>query len=173
MKPILISAGHSDTDPGACANGLKESEVCLDFRDLVAHYLTDAGVAFTRDGAKGENLSLTQAVRMMPSRGLAVEFHLNAAESSLATGVETLSQPKDFEFGAKLCKVISERLMIRNRGAKHEDSGQHTRLAFVRAGGIIVELFFVTNKDDVAAYESCKWLLAKDVASALIEEASK
>ena len=173
MKPILISAGHSDTDHGACANGLKEADVVLDFRDMVAHYLSEAGVAFTRDGAKGENLSLTQAVRMMPSRGVAVEFHLNAAENKSATGVETLSQPKDYEFCNELCAAISSRLMIKNRGAKPANSGQHSRLAFVSAGGIIVELFFVSNKDDVAAYESCKWLLAKDVAGLLIKEASK
>ena len=173
MKPILISAGHGGNDPGAVANGLKEADVCLEFRDMVAHYLTQAGVAFTRDGAKGENLTLNQAVRLMPSRGIAVEFHLNASDNSSATGVETLSQPKDFELGNEICEAVHNRLMIRNRGAKPEGSGQHSRLAFVRAGGIIVELFFVTNKDDVKAYESAKWVAAKDIAALLIKEAKK
>lgn len=173
MKHILISAGHSEKDPGACANGLKESEVCLDFRDLVAHYLAEAGVAFTRDGAKGENLSLTQAIRMMPSRGIAVEFHLNSFSNKTATGVESLSGDALKPLGAKLCAAISERLGITNRGAKGEGSGQHSRLAFVSAGGLILELFFVSNPSDVAAYQAKKWLVAKDVANILIEEARK
>lgn len=171
FKPVLISAGHNSKDPGAVANGLREADVVTEFRDMVAHYLSEAGVAFVRDGAKGENLTLTQAIRMMPSRGVAVEFHLNAAANKAATGVETLSQAKDKEFGGRLCAAISTRLGIANRGAKGESAGQHSRLAFVSAGGLILELFFVSNPNDVAAYQAKKWLVARDVAELIIEEA--
>lgn len=170
MKPIFISAGHSNKDPGAAANGLTEARVVTEFRDLVAFYLDQAGVAYTRDGNKGDNLPLSEAVKLIPKGGIAVEFHLNAATPA-ATGVETLSAPKDFDLGGKLCSAISERLGIKNRGAKPEGSGQHSRLAFVQGGGIIVELFFITNKSDIAAYDGVKWLLAKDVANVLIEAA--
>lgn len=173
MKPILISAGHSDKDPGAVGNGLREADVVTEFRDMVAHYLAEAGVAFTRDGAKGENLPLSQAIRMMPSRGISVEFHLNSFSNKTATGVESLSSDALKPLGAKLCAAISARLGITNRGAKGEGSGQHSRLAFVSAGGLILELFFVSNPNDVAAYQSKKWLVAKDVANILIEEARK
>lgn len=173
MKPIFISAGHSAADPGAVSGKTTEADVVLEFRDMVAHYLADAGVAFTRDGAKGENLSLSQAIRMMPSRGIAVEFHLNSFSNNTATGVESLSGDALKPLGAKLCAAISARLGIANRGAKGEGSGQHSRLAFVSAGGLILELFFVSNPGDVEAYQAKKWLVAKDVANILIEEASK
>lgn len=171
MRPIFISAGHSAQDPGAVGNGVTEAAVVLEFRDLVAHYLEQAGVQFGRDGVKGENLPLREAVKRIPKDGVAVEFHLNAAASPGATGVETLSSDAHKAFGVGLCNVIASRLGIRNRGAKGEASGQHSRLAFVQAGGVIVELFFVTNPADLTAYQAVKWLLAKDVAAYLIEAA--
>lgn len=167
MKPIFISAGHGASDPGAVAYGRSEAAVVLDFRDMVAHYLPEA----LRDGVKGENLPLSQAVKMVPKGGVAVEFHLNAAESPAATGVETLSSLDNAILGGKLCKAVSARLGIRNRGAKGERSGQHSRLAFVQAGGIILELFFLSNPNDLAAYDAKKWLVAKDVAEILREAA--
>lgn len=173
MRSIFISAGHSAQDPGAVGNGVTEAAVVLEFRDLVAHYLQLAGAMFDRDGAKGENLPLREAVKRIPRGGLAVEFHLNAAASPSATGVETLSAAGLKPFGAGLCAVIAARLGIRNRGAKGEDAGQHSRLAFVQAGGVIVELFFVSNPADLAAYQAVKWLLAKDVAHYLIQQAAE
>lgn len=173
MKKIFISAGHGGGDPGAAANGKTEAAVVLEFRDIVAHYLGVAQVAFSTDGEKGENKPLRDAVKMFSKRDVAVEFHLNAAASPVATGVETLSAEKDKAFGADICRVVSSQLGIANRGAKGESSGQHSRLAFVQAGGVIVELFFITNKNDLAAYEAVKWVLAKEIAKALVKEASK
>lgn len=171
-KRIFLSAGHGGSDPGATAFGRTEASIVLEFRDLVAHYLNEAKAPFERDGKRGESVPLRDAVKMIRKTDLAVEFHLNAASPS-ATGVETLSHPKDYAFCRKLCDVIASRLKIRNRGAKPENSGQHSRLAFVQAGGIICELFFLTNKDDIAAYDAVKWLLAKEVALCLIEESKK
>lgn len=172
MRHIFISAGHSDTEPGAVANEVQENTVAEGFRDLVAFYLAREGVKFSMDGEKGENLPLSKAVKLIPKDSVAVEFHLNADPTS-ATGVETLSSPKDYALGNKLCQAVSARLGIRNRGAKPENSGQHKTLAFVQAGGLILELFFITNKGDRQAYEEVKWLLAKEVANVLIEEAGK
>ncbi|MEO6657919.1 MAG: hypothetical protein ABIM73_06560, partial [Arenimonas sp.] len=65
---------------------------------------------------------------------------------------------------------LSNSLGIRNRGAKPENARQHHRLAFVQAGGIIVELFFITNGNDLLAYDAKKWLAARAVAEVLLED---
>lgn len=171
MRKIFISAGHSDTDPGAIANGVREADIAREFRDLVGFYLDKAGVDFIMDGQKGVNIPLKEAIKLVPEDGVSVEFHLNAAPG--ATGVETLSAPKHFDLGNELCRTVSKRLGIRNRGAKPENSGQHKTLAFVQAGGLILELFFITNPNDLAAYNAVKWVLAQEVAQVLIKEASK
>lgn len=171
MKQIVITAGHSNSDPGAIGGQLKEAHVVTDFRNIVAFYLERAKVPFITDGEGSDNKPLSQAVKLITPDSIAVEFHCNSFTKPSATGVETLSAAKDYELGRKLCEAVSETLGIVNRGAKSEDSGQHSRLAFVRAGGIILELFFISNPDDVRAYLDRKWLAARAVADVLIEAA--
>ncbi|MGJ8522510.1 N-acetylmuramoyl-L-alanine amidase [Carnimonas sp. R-84981] len=167
-KSLLISAGHSDTDPGAIANGYHEADIVLEFRDLLADYLSSRVVAAT-DGEKGQNLPLTQAIALAQQHDVALEFHCNAATAT-ATGCETLSRPQDFDFGNLLCATIASTLGIANRGAKGSGAGQHSRLGFVDDGhGIIVELFFITNAQDLAAYFAHKEALVTALGDLLID----
>lgn len=164
---VYLSAGHSNADPGAVAFGRKESDIAVEFRNIVSFYLTREGVEHDLDGLGTVNLPLAEAVRGAKRHPIAVEFHCNAAASLSARGVETLSKPKDYKQGGRICAAISDSLGIPSRGAKPEASGQHHRLAFVQAGGIIVELFFLTSKADLAAYDARKWLAGKAVAEVL------
>lgn len=173
MKSIFLSAGHSGSDPGAVANGRREADIAVEFRNLVSFYLLRAGVPHELDGQGTENLPLREAVVRARRHPIGVEFHCNAAASAQATGVETLQADKHYRLGADICAALAGTLGIRNRGAKPENAGQHHRLAFVQAGGIIVELFFLTNPGDLAAYDARKWLAARAVADVLIEEATK
>lgn len=168
---LFISAGHSHSDPGASAFGFTEADICLDFRDLLADYLRDK-LVFSKDGERGKNLPLRQAVRMAAKHDLAVEFHCNAA-GPLASGVETLSHPEHYPLGTKLCQAVAKVLGIPNRGAKPEDSGQHSRLAFISdGGGIIVELFFLTNKSDLSKYIAKRGEVVKAIGEVLLDEVS-
>ena len=173
MRRIFISAGHGAGDPGAVANGRSEASVVTEFRDLVAGYLEAFGVHYAMDGLTGVNIPLRDAVKMIRPGDIAVEFHLNAASHPGATGVETLGGLATKELCTALCEVISTRLKIKNRGTKPENAGQHQRLAFVQAGGSIVELFFLTNPSDVASYEAAKRLLAKEIATVLQDYARR
>ena len=170
-KTLFISAGHSDADPGAVGNGYTEANIVLEFRDLLAEALRARGVEFSKDGEPGQNLPLSKAWRMAAEHDIALEFHCNAFHTPKATGVETLSRPSNMELGLSICRAISKTLGIANRGAKGEGSGQHSRLAFVSSGGgIIVELFFISNPDDVAKYQRWKLQLAEVLADLLAEE---
>lgn len=183
MRSIYVSAGHSDTDPGAVTKQevgcdvygrplvllRKEADIAVEFRNMVSFYLAREGVPHEMDGHGTQNLPLREAARQAMQHPVAVEFHTNAFHLPSATGVETLSGPGDTALGGRICEAVATALDIRNRGAKPEDAGQHHRLAFVRAGGIIVELFFLTNPVDLAQYDARKWLAARDVAQVLID----
>lgn len=171
MKSVFLSAGHSGVDPGAVAFGRREADIAVEMRNILSFYLHRAGVPHELDGAGTENLPLSQAVTMARKHPIAVEFHCNAGPET-ASGVETLSSSGDLSLGSRLCHAISDALKIRNRGAKPENAGQHHRLAFVQAGGIIVELFFLTNPNDLHAYDTRKWLAARAIADVLIWEAN-
>jgi N-acetylmuramoyl-L-alanine amidase len=174
MKTIFLSAGHSTTDAGAVAYGRTEADIVEDFRNIVSRCLSDASVAHTVDGKGDANIPLRDAVTIAAKHDIAVEFHCNASSNKQAGGVETLSGPKHMALGARLCHAISSTLGISNRGAKPENAGQHHRLAFVSTGGgIIVELFFLTNPNNLYSYEERKWAAARAVALVLAVEAAK
>lgn len=171
-KTLFVSAGHSNTDPGAAANGYTEADIVTEFRDLVADQLRDL-VTFNTDGHMGENLPLRQAAAMAASHDVAVEFHCNAATPA-ATGCETLSRANAYPLAQRLLDGISGVLGINDRGTKPENSGQHSRLAFVSdGGGIIIELFFITNTADLASYHANKAELAAVVADTLVDEVTQ
>lgn len=169
-KSLFISAGHSNTDPGAVGNGHSEADIVTRFRDMVCDEL-EGRIAYERDGQRSDNLPLRKAIQLASQHDVAIEFHLNAFSDPRATGVETLSDPEDFPLCEALCEAISDTLGITNRGAKGERSGQHSRLGFISSGGgIIVEMFFITNPLDIAAYYRHKEALAQAVARVLIDE---
>lgn len=185
MKSIFVSAGHSNTDPGAVAFGRREADIAVAFRNMVVFYLdrhnelARAGGALAHprtlrvgtDGTGTTNLPLRTAAASARGFDIAVEFHCNAAGAASATGTECLSAPKDTALAGRISNVIARALNIRDRGPKPENAGQHHRLAFVQAGGIIVELFFLTNPRDLSSYDARCWVAARDVAAVLIEEA--
>ena len=172
-RRIVITAGHSNTDPGAVNGKTTEAAVVTDFRNMVAFYLRREGVEHVTDGTGAQNLPLAQAIKLIKPGDLAVEFHCNAAASKAAVGAETLSGAALKPLGAKLCEAITDVLRTRNRGAKGEAAGQHSRLGFVRAGGLILELFFISNDAELAAYQAKKWLVAKAVAGVLMEHVTQ
>ena len=97
----------------------------------------------------------------------AMVAHCNASENQKASGTEVLAGTDDMKLAAAISAAIANALKIPKRGAKPEGAGQHHRLAFVQAGGVIVELFFLTSRDDLKAYYDRKWLAARAVANVL------
>lgn len=171
MKSIFLSAGHSNADPGAVANGRREADIGTEFRNIVSFYLMQKGIAHTLDGRGTVNLPLSTAARSARGFDIPVEFHCNASASSAANGCEVLSDMHDAKLAAQISAAISASLGVRDRGAKPENSGQHKRLAFVQAGGLIVELFFITSKSDLAKYDARKWVAARAVAEVVAKAA--
>ena len=174
-KIITITAGHSNTDPGACNGMHREADKAQDMRNIVAYYLKQNGIEIRTDGEGKGNLALSKAVGLIKGSAVAVEFHCNAANSKAAKGVEALSQIKDKAISQRLCKAVADVMgspLRGDRGWKPENSGQHHRLAYVAQGGIILELFFISNDEELAIWEDRKWLVGKAVAQVLTEVAN-
>jgi N-acetylmuramoyl-L-alanine amidase len=173
MYPVLITAGHSNVDCGAvnATTGDKESDIAVDMRNMVSSYLTSWGVEHITDGTGRDNASLTQAVKLMKGKCIAIEFHCNASVHPTAKGVEALAQYKDAAISQKLCAAVATVMDSIVRGAdkgwKSESSGQHHRLAYVSNGGIILEMFFISNPKELSVWKAKKWLVAKAVAKVI------
>ena len=172
-KTVTITAGHGGGDPGAVNGNITEAYIATDMRNMITLYLERAGINVRNDGNGSDNQSLRQALRLIPGSDLAIEIHCNASSSSQAGGVEALAMAKDKVICQKLCSAISDVMGIPIRGAaggwKDQSSGQHSRLAYVSGGGIILELFFISNPRELNTYLSKKWLVAREIAEVIAE----
>lgn len=168
---IFVSAGHSNTDPGATANGLKESELAVQLRNAVLYCLNEYGVPCFGDGAGKDNKPLREAVKMATDSTVEVEIHFNAANGK-ASGIEVLANPRDKVLAQKLAGAIhsvTESPLRGDKGYKPENAGQHHRLAFVQAGGLIIEVEFIDNKQRMDTYLGKVWVVARALAKVLTE----
>jgi N-acetylmuramoyl-L-alanine amidase len=167
---FLISAGHSATDPGACANGHTEAAIALEMRDLVAKRLLEMRHTVLSDGGLGENLPLKQAVAMVKGTDLSVELHCNAAANLQATGVEVIAPPALKLVAQRIARAIAAETGQKLRGQAgwiDQSQSQHAKLAFVQAGGLIVEMVFITNASDLKAFLAAKDRVAMALAGAI------
>ena len=175
MSVITVTAGHSNKNPGAVNGLFREADIAQEMRNMVALYLRQKDIAVKTDGEGKGNLPLPAAIKLISGSKAAVEFHCNAFPKPTAGGCEALSQPKDRALSQRLCKAVSDVMGIPTRGTdggwKNEGSGQHSRLGYVRNGGIILELFFISNPAELAVWQDKKWLVAKAVAEVLAEVA--
>ena len=172
MKTITITAGHSDKDPGAVANGEIEQSLMTWLRDCVAHKVRLAGHDVRTDGGKLLNLPLAHALLLVPGSDCAIELHCNASANQTATGVEVVAMPRDKAKAQRIAKAIADVLGMRLRGDNGWIDQAQTargRLGFVRAGGMVVEVFFISNKEDLHTYQQRKWLVASAIAQEVVK----
>ena len=169
---VTVTAGHSNSDPGAVNGKTKEADLVVNFRNAVTHYLREAGLQVKTDGTGTKNDPLSAAVKLIQGSSVAVEFHMNAATSKQANGVETIALPKDKKLAQDLSKAVADALGSRLRGDNgwiDQSRSARGRLAYVNAGGLIVELGFISNEDELARFNARYWLAAKAVAKVLID----
>jgi N-acetylmuramoyl-L-alanine amidase len=168
-----ITAGHGGSDPGAvAATGETEAALMTELRDIVADKLRKAGHTVRTDGGWRANLPLPYALTLVPGSDVAVELHTNAAVNPAATGVEVVSLPAQAPLARAIAGRIARVLGLRWRGDGGWIDQRQTargRLGFVRSGGLVVEVFFLSNPSDLAAYQRLKWMVATGIAEALME----
>ena len=169
---VAVTAGHSRSDPGAVNGKIKESELVTNFRNAVAFYLREAGLATKTDGTNSRNDPLSSALKLIKGSSIAVEFHMNAAASKQANGIETIALPRDKKLAQDLSAAVATALGSRLRGDNgwiDQSKSARGSLAYINAGGLIVELGFISNEAELAAFQARYWIAAKAVAKVLIE----
>ena len=167
---FTVTAGHGGSDPGAVAGPVCERDLMTELRDIVAVKLRGKGAEVRTDGAKWQNLPLVHALTLVPGSDWAIELHTNASPNPAATGVEVVAMPQDKARAQRLAQAIANVLGLRVRGDAgwiDQTATARGRLGFVRAGGMVVECFFLSNPVDLAVYQERKWLVASAIAAVL------
>lgn len=176
-KTILVSAGHTNvagSDRGMAGNGFIEGVEATKLRDDVAATLRSAGHTVIEDGSDGINDPLKRAIALAKTAQTAVEFHFNAGPPT-ATGIEVLAKTKNKQLAQRIAGAIASATGIKLRGDagwKSDSSGQHHRLGFCEAGGLIVEVCFMSSRNDMAAYVANYASIVANIAAAIGGKAS-
>lgn len=173
-KIIVLTAGHSNTDPGAVNGSDREADIAQDIRNITASILrNDYGLTVKTDGEGKGNMPLREAVKLIRGSDVAIEFHTNAAVSKAATGIEALSIVKNKHWCQVLSKAVAKATGWKLRGDggfKPDNAGQHSRLAYAQAGGIVFEPFFISNDADLKLFKERKWAICRAIATAIAME---
>ena len=169
---VTVTAGHSNKDPGAVNGKFKEAELVSQFRNAVAYYLREAGIQYKTDGVGILNQDLNAAIKLIKGSSVAVEFHMNAAASKQANGVETIALLKDKKLAQELSKAVADAFGSRLRGDNgwiDQSQSARGKLGFISNGGLIVELGFISNEEELFQFNARYWSAAKAVAMILIK----
>ena len=144
---VFLSAGHGGSDPGACANGLKEKTINLNTlkacRDELERYCLN--VVCSRE--KDEDDPVVQEVKEANKSGadLAVSFHANAGGGD---GFEAFHHTSNSNM-KKLAKLAEKHIKNLGQNSRGIKSGNH--LYFIKhttMPAVLFESFFVDNKTD-------------------------
>jgi N-acetylmuramoyl-L-alanine amidase len=173
---VTVTAGHGGADPGNTWNGHQEAKLMMQLRHILAAKLRSDGHIVREDGGLGENWALSDATRLIAGSTVAIELHTNASTNPQATGVEVVSLPEHRELSQRVAHAIGSVLMIPTRRDKgwypHADwtAEKGFQPGFSRRGGLIVEVFFQSNPEDLRKYLERFWLVASAIAAALTSQ---
>ncbi len=147
MPKVFLSAGHGGSDPGAVADGLYEKTINLNTllacqAELIRHGVT---VVCSRTTDAEDPVQREVIEANASDADLAVSFHANAGGGD---GFEAFYYTENVEAAelAKLCEKYVKALGQNSRGLKRGNG-----LYFIKntkMTSILVESFFVDNKDD-------------------------
>ena len=171
LKKVFIGVGHGGSDPGACANGLKEKDLNLAIALSCKSELERHGVTVGISRTKDENDPIDQEVRECNSFNpdLALDIHNNAGGGD---GAEVFHYSGGGTSKTLAQNILNEIVAIgqNSRGIKtKKGTNGKDYYAFIRdtkAPAVIVECAFVDNKTDIAVIDTAAEQKAMGIAIA-------
>ena len=157
MAKVFIGVGHGGNDPGACANGLKESLMNLVTAQACNAELVRHGVQVLMSRSKEENDDLSEEIRECNAFNpdIAIDIHNNAGGGDGFEFIYSIFQDytkgKDLRLG-QLIEAEVKAIGQNSRGAKQRKDSSTGRdyFGFIRelvCPSIIVEGCFVDSND--------------------------
>lgn len=181
MARLILISGHNGRGTGA-KGYIDEGTETIVLRDAIYNNLINKGVPkdiiITDKGS--DNVVLSKIVNWIKSffykDDLCVDLHFNASANHSANGCEVLIPNKhtvlEKEIATKISKEIAATLSIKNRGVKTEKDSQHNSIAMLSSFdcvNILLEICFITNKNDTLAYTKKFDELVENISTILYE----
>lgn len=171
MTKLLLIAGHGAGDPGATGNGYKEADLTRELVALIESslniYEVDVDVYNTSKNAFKE---AQKGALKFGDYDYLLEIHFNAYSDASAHGTEIFVTMA--EKGIKVEQSIMNN-MKRYFTLRDADGVKKTNFLVIQTAknqGIssaLLEVCFITNKNDMIVYTSNKQAIAEDIATGI------
>ena len=167
---VFLNPGHApegNPDPGACGYGLRECDVAKSVADLVAGYLTAAGVEVVGN-LQSDSLHEVVSASNCSGADVFISIHCNACNGT-ANGTEVWHYYGS-DAGETLAQCIQNQIVDAlgtvDRGVKGAKLGVNGLyvLSNTDAVAVLVELAFVDNESDAALLRERKDDFARAIA---------
>ncbi len=165
---ILLVAGHGDGDPGACANGYKESELTRDFVDLLIAHLSQYAQVDIFDTSKNmyRYLKSGRTFNFSPYDYI-LEIHFNAGGGA-GTEILVHTNQKGISVEEKIVNSIAT-TGLKNRGVKRSSNlGNMNRLFKQGKDYALLEICFIDSVEDMKNYSNNAAKIAKAVSDGIV-----
>lgn len=175
MAHFYLIGGHGDGDPGAVGNGYKEADLARKFNDALAKELRALGQTVTVYNKNRDMYKQTRNGKGLYVFGvngrIVLETHLNAAANKSANGAETLIRGKADKYDTAIQNTLKKHFV--NRGIKQRTDLLNMNVAYQRGINYrLLELCFISNKNDVTYLVKNMAKIAKEMAQALTGKTS-
>ena len=172
-KKVCFDFGHGGSDPGALGiMGVKEKDLVYEIGMMAAARLQGKGVdvVFTRTKDEYVTLKGRCDISNNSKSDLFVSLHCNAFSESTVKGVEVYHHPGS-KLGGPLAEIVLKSILdaglyTRNRGVK--TSKDFYVLKGTRATAILIELGFITNREDLEIILENEYSLATVLSDSII-----
>lgn len=170
---LFISAGHQ---PNSGANGfISEGVEAKWLREKITAEIKEKAPNITV-GNDDDSDTLQMTIQRMRNFNpdVSLDIHFNAFQNPTANGSEIyISDEKSRELATEILDAVCKVLETKNRGVKMETSSQHSRLGMLHGANgrlMLLEVCFVTNKDDAERYMARRDALAGSLSDILIKK---
>ena len=159
MAKIFLGVGHGGSDPGAVANGLRESDLNLAIALACRDELVRHGVTVKMSRTKDENDTLSEEIKECNAFNpdYAIDIHNNAGGGDGVEVFHSKANSKDNKLAQNVLDAIVA-IGQNSRGLKTKLNSSGTDyFGFIRqikAPSILVECAFVDNKKDIAIIDT-------------------
>ena len=174
---VFLNPGHApngNPDPGACGFGLRECDVAKNVADLVAGYLTAAGVEVV-GSLQSDSLREVVSASNRADADVFISVHCNACNGS-ANGTEVWHYYGSGE-GEKLADCIQNQIVDAlgtvDRGVKGAKPGVNGLYVLnnTDAVAVLVELAFIDNESDATLLRERQDEFARAIARGVTDYA--
>ena len=174
MRRVFLIAGHNGARTGA--NGfIDEGKETIILRDLIAKNLYEMGIVVIKD----DNLTpLTKVVQWLRNqitkKDVCIDIHFNASTNNSANGSEVFIPTKNTSDEVELANMFRTTLskVFKDRGVSLESKSYHGKIAMLSGFdccNVLLEVCFVSNKNDADTYNLHKIDLAYEIALDILE----